>query len=82
MPLYYFHLRDGVDVLIDPEGSELTDLAAAQRQAMVAARSLLSVDALEGRLRLDLRLDVEDEHGNIVHRLPFAAAVEVVPPAD
>ena len=80
MALYYFHLRDGVDVLLDEEGCELIDLAAAERHALVAARSLLSADILEGQLRLDMRIDVEDRLGAVVHRLPFGRAIEIVPP--
>jgi hypothetical protein len=81
MPLYYFHLRDGVDHLLDPEGSVLADPEAALARAIVTARSLISADALEGQLRLDLHIDVEDEAGTVIHRLPFAEAIEIVPPA-
>ena len=79
MPLYYFHLRDGVDHLLDPEGSMHVDSAAAMVHAITAARSLMSADVLEGHLRLDLHIDVEDAAGTIVHRLPFPDAIEIVP---
>jgi hypothetical protein len=46
---------------------------------MAAARSLLSADALEGRLDLDMRIDVADEAGALVHSLPFADAIEIRP---
>ncbi len=79
MALYYFHLRDGIDVLLDPEGCELADLAAVERCALTAARSIISADVLDGRLRLDMRIDVEDPAGAVVHRLPFNQAIEIVP---
>ena len=80
MALYYFHLRDGDEVLLDPEGCRLPDLGAVASKAMCAARSLLSADVLEGRLPLDLRIDVVDEEGAVIHSLPFADAVEIQPP--
>ena len=81
MARYYFHLRDGRDVLLDPEGLEPPDPGAVVAKALVAARSILSADALEGRLQLDLRIDVEDESGGLVHRLAFADAIAIVPAA-
>ena len=80
MALYYFHLRDGVDVLLDPEGCELSNLAAAEARALASARSILGADALEGLLKLDMRVDVEDSMGVIVHSLEFQDAVVITPP--
>ncbi len=78
MARYYFHLRDGRDVLLDPEGMELEGLSIAQEQAMRSARAILAAEVLEGRVPLYMRIDVEDGGGVIVHRLPFTAAVEVI----
>ena len=79
MPLYYFHLRDGEDLLLDPEGSELADFEAVRARALLSARSLMSADILEGRLQLDLRIDVEDAGGRVTYRLPFRDAIEAMP---
>jgi len=79
MALYFFHLRDGQDILLDPEGVDLPDPAAIARNALAAARSILSTEVLEGRLPLDMRIDVEDEAGALVHRLPFADAIAILP---
>lgn len=75
MDRYYFHLRDGVDVLLDEEGREFEGLAAIVAAALKDARSIISDDAIGGLIDLDQRLDVEDRHGTLVHRLPFADAV-------
>ena len=82
MALFYFHLRDGVDVLLDPEGMELADMDRVRRQALISARSIMSAEALEGRLSFDMRIDVEDTAGAIVLRLPFQDAVTIIPPQD
>lgn len=77
MPRYYFHLRDGRDILLDAEGLELDGVGATRAQALRSARSILAAEVAEGKLPLYLRIDVEDAGGAIVHRLPFADAVEV-----
>jgi hypothetical protein len=78
MVLYYFHLRNGHDILPDPEGRELASLDAVRNATLVEARSIISSDALEGSIKLSYHLDVEDASGDIVHSLQFEDAVEVV----
>jgi hypothetical protein len=75
---YYFHLRDGHDVLLDPEGQEFPSLPAIEAAALENARDIISHDAREGRIMLAYHLDVEDAAGAIVHRLDFEDAVEVI----
>lgn len=77
MQIYYFHLRDGTDVLLDSEGLMLLDIDAAIATALREARAIIGADALEGRIELDQRIDVEDERGVIVHSLQFEEAVQV-----
>jgi len=79
MARYYFHLRDGIDVLLDEEGREL-DEKAIQSAALIEARSIISDDAREGRIRLDQRLDIEDAAHAIVYSLAFVDAVQIVEP--
>lgn len=61
MARYYFHLRDGQDLLIDPEGREIIDGAQIPLLVLKDARSMMSQDILAGRLRLDQSIDVLDE---------------------
>ena len=77
MPVYYFHLRDGDDVLLDPDGRELDGARAIARCALAEARALIGEEARDGRIRLDQRIDVEDAHGQVVYTLPFGRAVEI-----
>jgi hypothetical protein len=76
---FYFHLRDGEEVLLDPEGRELADAGAIAEAALREARAMVSDEALTGRIRLDQQIEVHDAEGRIVHRLGFADAVEIVP---
>ena len=80
MSLYFFHLRDGVDIALDGEGREIATPEAMRSAALADARSMIGHDAMDGRIVLDQRIDVEDEAQNIVHTLHFFDAVEIVFP--
>ena len=80
MALYFFHLRDGVDILLDPEGRQLEGPDAIAHAALNDARSIIGHDAVRGRIMLNQHIDVEDESGKILHTLHFADAVEIVYP--
>ena len=72
------HLRDGVDELLDPDGMHMPE-DAVPGIALRAARDCIAGDAQNGRIELKYRIDVEDEHGKIVHSVAFPDAVEIVP---
>jgi hypothetical protein len=76
MTLYFFHLRDGGDLLLDPDGREL-DSSKVAGDALMEARALISAEALTGSIKLDQRIEVEDEVGHVVHRLNFWDAVHI-----
>lgn len=77
MVRYFFHLRDGVDVALDPEGIELPSFEAAQKKALEAARDSLSHDIRDGRIDVRLRIDVENGAGAVLHSQPFQDAFEI-----
>jgi hypothetical protein len=80
LSLLFFHLRDGHDVLLDPEGREIDGHAAVEAAALIEARAIISDEAIYGRINLDQHIDVEDEQRNVVHCLRFVDAVELVLP--
>jgi len=75
---YYFHLRDGVERLLDPQGIDIDDPAQLERMALKEARAVISQEALEGEINLGQRIEIEDEAGNLVHSLSFADAVRII----
>lgn len=77
MTRYFFHLRDGHDVLMDPEGREISDISKIPALALKDARSMISQDALAGRIDLQQAIEVLDESGAVVHRLQFVDAVTI-----
>ena len=78
MPRYYFHLRDGMDVLLDPEGRDVSSLAQVESQTLIEAREIIAHEAREGLVKLSYHLDVQDASGAVVHRLEFEDAVEII----
>ena len=78
MARYFFHLRDGSDILLDPEGIELADIEAVRKKALEAARDTLSHDMKDGLLNLKYRIEVENAEGSVVYSLPLSEAFQVV----
>jgi NADH dehydrogenase FAD-containing subunit len=76
MPLYFFHVRDGVHLILDPDGSCLPDLASAQTEAVLSARELMSQSIVgAGRLGIERRFEIADYEGKTVAIVPFSEAV-------
>ena len=78
MPLYYFHLRNGLGFTRDEEGQELADVAAAMDVAVLSVRSLIAAEASEGRIDLRGRIEVRDHEDAPLFDLPFADAIVVL----
>ena len=77
MDTYYFHLRDGTDLLLDPDGRSLPSLSAVAGAALFEARAIISADAMAGRIQLNQSIEVEDKLGRMVCRVAFADAVVI-----
>jgi hypothetical protein len=75
--LYFFHLSDGHQALIDPEGRELADPSMIGDLALKEARAMIAQDALGGRIVLDQYIEVRDKDGKLVHQLCFRDAVTI-----
>jgi hypothetical protein len=76
MALYYFHLRNHVDVLLDPEGRELDDRRIA-RSALAEAREIIAADVRSGSVDLDQLIEVQNSAGTVVHSISFEDAVKI-----
>lgn len=82
LALYYFHLTDGHQTLIDPEGRQVPDSAQIHELALEEARAMIAQDALGGRIILNQFIEVRDEKGKLVHQLSFRDAVTISGRAD
>jgi hypothetical protein len=63
VPRYFLHI-DELDT--DPEGSELPDLEAARREAILAAREMLAEWIISGAEDVPTRIIIADEAGNVL----------------
>lgn len=77
MALYFFHLCDGHEVVIDPEGREIANPHQIGDFALLEARAMISQDALTGRILLNQYIEVRDVSGKLVHQLSFHDAVTI-----
>ena len=81
MALYYFHLTDGHQTLIDPEGREV-EPSQIHALALEEARAMIAQDVLGGRIQLNQFIEVRDENGKLVHQLSFRDAITISGRAD
>jgi hypothetical protein len=81
MPLFFFNIREGEELIRDPDGSDLPDAAAARAEAITAARSLLAAAVILGRLPLEHAIEVTDEHAAGVLTVTYGDSVGVTPTA-
>ena len=80
MALYFLHLRDGTDEILDPEGREFPNMEAVRRTVLESARDVLGNEIKSGGVMdLRYRIDAEDESGTVVYSLPFRHAVNIIP---
>lgn len=76
MPQYYFHVLEDIDVL-DLEGSEHDDDAAAKAYGVAAVRALAAETATRGYVTRHHRLEIEDAAHLPVATIRFDEAVEI-----
>jgi hypothetical protein len=75
--LYFFHLCDGRDTLLDGEGREIADIASINQVALTEARAMISQDALGGKILLGQFIEVRNDTGKLIHKLSFHDAVTI-----
>jgi len=65
MPRYYFHIKNGTDLIEDPEGSDLASAEHARSQALKSARELWADAIKSGRSLAADAVVIADEHGGL-----------------
>jgi hypothetical protein len=77
MPIYFFHTKEGDQVINDPEGIERPHMAAVQKAAIQWASSLIAEAVGNGDANYHCRINVEDESGRSVMTVTFASHVQI-----
>jgi hypothetical protein len=78
MPRYHLNLFNGTGSVIDEEGLEFPDLAAARAEAVRDIRSILSDEVLKGRIDLQGRIEIAEPAGTVCATVRFTEAVELI----
>jgi hypothetical protein len=63
VPRYFLHIDE---LGIDPDGTELPDMEAARREAMLSAREMLAERIILGAETIPLRILITDAAGNLL----------------
>jgi hypothetical protein len=74
MARYFFHIRDGTELIQDPEGSELATMEDARSQALKSAGELWADAIKSGRSLGADAVVIADEHGDLTF-VPMAEAL-------
>lgn len=78
MARYFIHVRDYGRDQHDDEGIDLPNIDAAIERAILAARSLMSKNIMDGRLILSPSIAITCEDGKELATLPFLKAIDTV----
>ena len=73
MARFYFHLRNGGELVTDDEGLELPNKWEALREAEQCARELLAAAIKAGKDQVPEAFVIGDEKGREIATLPFEA---------
>jgi hypothetical protein len=76
MPVYHLSIRQGPRLYHDDEGEEIAGEMEMREQALETVRDLTRTASLAVPDWLDCILEVTNESGDLVLRLPFAEAVQ------
>jgi Domain of unknown function (DUF6894) len=76
MPVYFLHVEDGDQLILDPDGSSRNDLEAARGEAIEGARELMAESIVsDGRVGIERSIEVWDAVGVRLLVVPFRQAV-------
>lgn len=73
MARFFFHIYNGHGETHDDEGVEI-DQAAAPDMAVASIRSIVADEARDGLIDLTGRIDVADQHGDVIFTTQFQEA--------
>jgi len=79
MAHYFFHIQTDRDLEIDDLGLDFANHAEAIEQARLGARDLLSEMVMQGIDAFNWSIDVADERGTPIARVPLTFAERAAP---
>ena len=77
MSRFHFNIYDEI-VVLDEDGTEFSNLAAAREAAVCGAREMMAAQLLAGEpITRHHRIDIADESGTVVASLPFGEVMTI-----
>jgi hypothetical protein len=77
MSQLYFHLRDGLKFIRDPDGTRVPSISAARAEARLSARELMGHSIVaDGRVGIERCFEVCDGDDRTVLLVPFRDAID------
>jgi hypothetical protein len=76
MPLYFFDVLDGDEVIPDEEGQNLPDAEAARIESVKGAREQIAFAAKDGIDATHCVFRIRNEAGEVVATVPFRDTVK------
>ena len=71
VPRFFLHIRDGDELLEDPDGSDHPDLETARAEAIAGARDLLAAQLKAGKPLDGQQIEICDEAGRLLATVRF-----------
>jgi hypothetical protein len=76
MPRYYFNLRNGEEIIKDPQGLVLPNIRAAQKAARTEARELSASRVNAHRPIEDEAVEIADDRGATLDSFPLGEPLD------
>jgi hypothetical protein len=76
---YHLNIRNGVGLIEDEDGRDLSDLESARREAVDGIRSLVSEEVKKGFIDLTGQIEIVDDDGNLLGIVRYDEAVALIP---
>ena len=71
MALFFLHIRNGDQLIPDPDGAELADLDAARAEARRATQELVNEGLVTRRTAPSQSIEIWDDAGNQLEVVPI-----------
>jgi predicted regulator of Ras-like GTPase activity (Roadblock/LC7/MglB family) len=71
MPRFFLHNRSQDQTYLDPDGTNLPDLAAALAEAVLSAREMMADELRHGSLTPGRSFDIAGEDGHVLATVAF-----------
>jgi len=76
MPRFFFHLREGDELVEDLEGQELSDVDTSHSEAVSGAREIVSERIKAGKAIDKHEIQLCDESGAVLEQVPFLSVLK------